>query len=50
MKKKNYLRLEKNAIPDGEGSSALPIAFFINLSRRAERSAVETRSKNASTT
>jgi hypothetical protein len=27
MKTKNYLALTKNAIPDGEGFTALPISF-----------------------
>jgi hypothetical protein len=40
MKKKNCLRLDENAIPDGEGSSALPIAFIeenVIANERSER-------------
>jgi len=40
MKTKNPNSLTKYAIPDGEGSTALPIAFFINVMARAKPDAI----------
>jgi hypothetical protein len=41
MRTKNQNSLAQNAIPDGEGSTALPIAFFISyVIARAEPEAI----------